>query len=253
MATQPVPAQLAPASDDPEFNAYALSRSLELRDRLVLRHMALVKSIASHHSQSAGQRDDLEQVGCVGLIKAVERYDPALRVPFEAYARTVVSGEIFHYLRDLAPVLRVPRWYRTLNRRLHESHDRLTMALGREPSHEAVAEDMNITLDGVKEILRLRDSYNLMSLSEKSEGNENQPRFETLRSVRHQTFRLPVEDRIVLDRALERLALFERNVVELFFFKDLTQTEIARRLGFSQKHISRTLANTLRKLRADLR
>jgi len=252
MATQAVPAQLAPASD-PEFEEYAVSRELELRDRLVLRHMPLVKSIAAHYSQSTGQRDDLEQVGCVGMIKAVERYDPRLNVPFEAYARTVVSGEIFHYLRDLAPVLRVPRWYRTLNRRLHESHDRLTIALGREPSLELLAEDLNVTVAGVKEILRLRDSYNLMSLSERGEGNENQPRLDAIKSVRHQTFRLPVEDRIVLDRAVERLAEFERRVVELFFYKDLTQTEIARRLGFSQKHISRTLASTLRKLKEDLR
>ena len=252
MATQAVPAQLAPASD-PEFEEYAVTRALELRDRLVLRHVPLVKSIAARYSQSSGQRDDLEQVGCVGLIKAVERYDPHLKVPFEAYARTLVSGEMFHYLRDLAPVLRVPRWYRTLNRRLHESHDRLIMTLGQEPTLEELADDMNITVAGVKEILRLRDSYSLMSLSESVEGNESQPRFETFKSVRHQTFRLPVEDRIVLDKALEQLAEFERKVVELFFFKDLTQTEIARRLGFSQKHISRTLANTLRKLKEDIR
>ncbi|MBV8339196.1 MAG: sigma-70 family RNA polymerase sigma factor, partial [Candidatus Eremiobacteraeota bacterium] len=216
-------------------------------------HMPLVKSIAGHYAAGQAQRDDLEQVGCVGLIKAVERYDPTLGVPFEAYARTVVSGEIFHYLRDLAPVLRVPRWYRTLNRRLHESHDRLIVTLGRAPTHEELATDMNIRVEGVKEILRLRDTYNLMSLSERAEGTEGPPRLEAIRSSRHLTFRLPVEDRIVLDKALDRLADFERRVVDLFFYKDLTQTEIARRLGFSQKHISRTLATTLRKLKEDLR
>jgi len=244
---------LHPQGSDPEFDAYVKTRTLEFRDRIVLAHMGLVKSIAAHYGAMQAQRDDLEQVGCVGLIKAVERYDPGLGVPFEAYARTVVSGEIFHYLRDLAPVLRVPRWYRTLNRRLHESHDRLVMTLGREPSHDELAADMNITIDGVKEILRLRDSYNLMSLSDKAEGNDGPPRIDAIRSVRPQTFRLPVEDRIVLDKALEQLAEFERRVVHLFFYKDLTQTEIARRLGFSQKHISRTLANTLRKLKEDLR
>jgi RNA polymerase sigma-B factor len=250
MATQAVQAR----ASETEFEAYARTRALELRDQLVLAHMDLVRSIVGHYgpSQAKVQRDDLEQVGYVGLIKAVERYDPSLGVPFEAYARTVVSGEIFHYLRDLAPVLRVPRWYRTLNRRLHESHDRLAVSLGREPTAEELAADMNIEVDGVKEILRLRDSYNLMSLSERAEG-EDQPRWSALRSTRHQTFRLPIEDRIVLDRAIERLAEFERSVVELFFYKDLTQTEIARRLGFSQKHISRTLASTLRKLKEDIR
>jgi RNA polymerase sigma-B factor len=219
---------------DPEFEAYTKTRALELRDRIVLSHMGLVKSIAAHYAPAQAQRDDLEQVGCVGLIKAVERYDPSLGVPFEAYARTVVSGEVFHYLRDLAPVLRVPRWYRTLNRRLHESHDRLVMTLGREPTHDELAADMNIQVDGVKEILRLRDSYNLMSLSARPDGGDGPPRVDAIRSARHQSFRLPVEDRIVLDKAVEQLAEFERRVVELFFYKDLTQTEIARRLGFSQ-------------------
>jgi len=249
MAVQALHAQ----GGETEFEAYARTRSLELRDHIVLAHVGLVKSIAAHYFTGQAQRDDLEQVGYVGLIKAVERFDPSLGVPFEAYARTVVSGEIFHYLRDLAPVLRVPRWYRTLNRRLHESHDRLVMSLGREPTHEELAADMNIQVDGVKEILRLRDSYNLMSLSDRPDGGEGPPRLEAIRSSRHQTFRLPVEDRIVLDKALESLADFERAVVELFFYKDLTQTEIARRLGFSQKHISRTLASTLRKLKEDLR
>jgi RNA polymerase sigma-B factor len=251
MATQAAPRQ----AGETEFEAYAKSRALELRDRIVLSHMDLVRSIVSHCSPATGQaqRDDLEQVGFVGLIKAVERYDPSLGVPFEAYARTVVSGEIFHYLRDLAPLFRVPRWYRTLNRRLHESHDRLTVDLGREPTIDEMAADMNIKNEGVEEILRLRDSYNLMSLSERTESGDDRPRWSALRSVRHQSFRLPVEDRIVLDRAVERLAEFERRVIELFFYKDLTQTEIARRLGFSQKHISRTLASTLRKLKEDIR
>ncbi|HEV2038185.1 MAG TPA: sigma-70 family RNA polymerase sigma factor [Candidatus Eremiobacteraceae bacterium] len=238
---------------DPEFGEYVKTRTLELRDRIVMSHMSLVKSIAAHYAPGQAQRDDLEQVGCVGLIKAVERFDPTLGVPFEAYARTVVSGEIFHYLRDLAPVLRVPRWYRTLNRRLHESHDRLAVSVGREPTHDELAADMNIQVEGVKEILRLRDSYNLMSLSDRPDHGEGPPRIEAIRSARLQTFKLPVEDRIVLDKALERLAEFERRVVDLFFYKDLTQTEIARRLGFSQKHISRTLASTLRKLKEDLR
>ncbi len=92
-----------------------------------------------------------------------------------------------------------------------------------------------------------------MSLSEKGDNGEGPPRVDAIKSARLQSFRLPVEDRIVLDKALEGLAEFERRVVELFFYKDLTQTEIARRLGFSQKHISRTLASTLRKLKEDLR
>ena len=235
-----------------EFAEYWATRSRALRDGLVVRYMPLVKQITPQFVRSTGARDDLEQVGYVGLIKAVERFDPGFGVPFEAYARTVIAGEISHYLRDLAPLLRVPRWYRTLNRRLHESHDRLTGRLQREPSTEELAEEMNVTADGVRELLRLRDSYNLASLSD-DQPNTAATRIEAIRSRRYLSFQLPVEDRIALDRAIDRLATVERNLIHLFFYKDLTQTEIARRLGFSQKHISRLLAQSLRKLKEDLR
>ena len=235
-----------------EFVEYWATRSRALRDGLVVAHMPLVKQVAQQFSRTSGSRDDLEQVGYVGLIKAVERFDPGFGVPFEAYARTIIGGEISHYLRDLAPLLRVPRWYRTLSRRLHEAHDRLTARLMREPTVEELADYMNVMPDGVREIFRLRDAYNLASLSD-DRPHASGVQIEAIKSQRYLSFQLPVEDRIALDRAIERLAGAERNLIYLFFYKDLTQTEIARRLGFSQKHISRLLAQSLRKLKEDLR
>jgi RNA polymerase sigma-B factor len=234
-----------------EFAEYWATRSRELRDGLVVRHMPLVKQIAYAFARTAGHRDDLQQVGYLGLIKAVERFDPGLGVPFDAYARTIISGEISHYLRDLAPVLRVPRWYRTLNRRMHEAHETLLGRLHREPTVEELADEMNVKPEGVHEIVRLRDSYNLASLSEERTGSQG-AQFDAIKSRRYLTFQLPVEDRIALDRAIDRLAEVERNLIYLFFYKDLTQTEIAKRLGFSQKHISRLLAQSLKKLKEDL-
>jgi RNA polymerase sigma-B factor len=231
-----------------EFARYWETRSRELRDAIVVRYIPLVKSISHAFARTLGQRDDLEQVGCVGLIKAVERFDPGFGVPFEAYARTIVGGEIYHYLRDLAPAMRMPRWYRTLNRRMQQAHDRLTGRFGREPSVDELADEMNVTADGVREISRLRDSYTLAPLSDEGAGSG----LDAIKSRRYQTFQLPVEDRIALDKAIERLAEVERNLIHLFFYKDLTQTEIAKRLGFSQKHISRLLAQSLRKLKEDL-
>lgn len=234
-----------------EFAEYWATRSRALRDGLVVRHMPLVKQIAFSFSRTAGHRDDLEQVGCLGLIKAVERFDPGLSVPFDAYARTLIAGEISHYLRDLAPALRMPRWYRTLNRRMHEAHDALIGRLNREPTIDELADEMNVTTEGVREIVRLRDSYNLASLSDEASARQG-AQIDQIRSRRYQTFHLPVEDRIALDRAVERLAEVERKLIYLFFYQDLTQTEIARRLGFSQKHISRLLAQSLKKLKEDL-
>lgn len=234
-----------------KFAEYWATKSRELRDGLVVGFMPLVDQITQSFARTAGHRDDLKQVGYLGLIKAVERFDPGLGVPFEAYARTVISGEISHYLRDLAPTLRVPRWYRTLSRRMRDAHDKLTGSLLREPTVEELAEQMNVTPAGVREIIRLRDSYNLASLSEER-SSEAGVQIDAIKSRRYLTFQLPVEDRIALDRAIERLAQAERNLIHLFFYKDLTQTEIAKKLGFSQKHISRLLAQTLRKLREEL-
>lgn len=243
---------LAPqAAIETEFEAYERTRSVTLRDAIVLRHMSLVRRIAKHHARDISQRDDLEQVGSIGLIKAVERFDPELGVPFEAYARTLIAGEISHYLRDLAPAFRMPRWYSRLNRDLHAARDRLLAELQREPTNGELAGEMNITIQGVQEILRLRGNYNLISLSGQTPADQWHPKFEAIRSRHYETFRLPVEDRIVLDRALEKLAAFERQLVYLFFYLDLTQTEIARRLGSSQRQISRALAKVLQKLKSD--
>jgi RNA polymerase sigma factor (sigma-70 family) len=237
---------------NPEFEAYLDSRSPDLRDELVLRHMGLVSSIARHFAFDPNMRDDLTQVGYIGLIKAVEQFDPTLGVPFEAYARRIISGEISHYLRDLAPTIKVPRWYRALSRRLHESRDRLIARFQREPTVAELAHDMNITDDGIREILRLRDAFNMLSISPGDAQTSMEVRADLIKSQRHESFKLPVEDRIVLDMAIDKLAEFERRIVYLFFYMDLTQTEIAKRLGSTQRQISRALARSVSKIRKEI-
>lgn len=235
-----------------EFAAYRTSRSREQRDALVVRHMPLVRRVASHYARDPDMRDDLTQVGYVGLIKAVENFDPDRGVPFEAYARPMIAGEITHYLRDQAPVIKPPRWYQGLNVRLHETRSHLMAKLQREPTTEELAEAMNVTPEGIAEILKLRASYNLMSLTPTAESPDANVRVDAIRSRRHMSFQLPIEDRVTLDMALDQLADFERRAVYLFFFMDLTQTEVAKRLGSTQRQISRVLAKTLEKMRSRL-
>ncbi len=244
-------AEARPAAN-PEFTAYLADRSPELRDALIVRHMGLVNSIARHFAFDPGMREDLTQVGYVGLIKAVEQFDPTIGVPFEAYARPVISGEISHYLRDLAPTMRVPRWYRSLNKKLRDTRDLLIARLQREPTNDELAADMNITREGIDEILRLREAFNIMSFSPADGQAGIEVRADVIKSQRHESFKLPIEDRIVLDMAIDKLAEFERRIVHLFFYMDLTQTEIAKRLGSTQRQISRSLARSLVKLRKDV-
>jgi RNA polymerase sigma-B factor len=239
-------------ASNPEFVQYRQSRSLEQRDALVVRHMPLVKRVAAHYARDPSTRDDLIQVGYVGLIKAVENFDPSMGVPFEAYARPMIAGEITHYLRDQAPVIKPPRWYQALSVKLHETRERLMATLQREPTIDELADGMNMNSEGVQEILKLRASYNLMSLTTNAESGETNVRIDAIRSRRHMNFQLPIEDRVTLDMAIEQLADFEKRVVHLFFFMDLTQTEIATRLGSTQRQISRVLAKTLEKMRSRL-
>ncbi|MBV8365841.1 MAG: sigma-70 family RNA polymerase sigma factor [Candidatus Eremiobacteraeota bacterium] len=235
-----------------EFVQYREERSLDQRDALVLRHMPLVKRVAGHYARDPASRDDLTQVGYVGLIKAVENFDPTMGVPFEAYARPMIAGEIAHYLRDQAPVIRVPRWYRGLNAKLNATRDRLHEKLQREPTSEELADAMNVTREGLAELLKLRASGNPISLTQGSETTDGSIRLDAIRSPKLVSFQLPIEDRVTLDMALDQLAAFERRVVYLFFFQDLTQTEIAQQVGSSQRQISRVLAKTLQKMRAFL-
>ena len=243
------PLDIAPNA---EFADYQRSRSLEERDALIVRYMPLVKRVSSHYAREPAMRDDLIQVGYVGLIKAVENFDPALRVPFEAYARPMIAGEIAHYLRDQAPVIKPPRWYRGLNARLHETRERLAAALHREPTLDELAEGMNVTREGIEEILKLRASYNLLSLTPNAESADGAVKLDAIRARRQVSFQLPIEDRLTLDMALDELAVFERKIVYLFFFMDLTQTEVAQRIGSTQRQVSRILAKTLEKLRSRL-
>lgn len=236
-----------------EFEAYLRTRSFELRDAIVLKHAQLVKRLAAHHARNINLREDLEQVGYVGLIKAVERFDPRLGVPFTAYARQIISGEISHYLRDLAPVLRPPRWLKKLSVRMAQARDALVSRLDRAPTDAELAAEMNIKVEGVREVEKLQNQYNVMSLTAHPDHPDWQPKLDAIRSQHHETFKLPLEDHIVLDNAIEKLAEFEKRVIHLFFYMDLTQTEIAQRLGSTQRQISRTLAKTIKKLKQDVR
>ncbi|MBC5824657.1 MAG: sigma-70 family RNA polymerase sigma factor [Candidatus Eremiobacteraeota bacterium] len=245
------PVECADQDPDPDIVEYERSRSIEGRDRIVFKYAYLAESIAGKMAREPDQRGDFVQVGYVGLLKAVDRFDGSLRVPFSAYARSMISGEISHHLRDFASAMRVPRWYQGLNRRFNGASDRLFGKLLRTPTAAELAAEMNLTDVGMAELLSLREHFRIASADDGA-SLDDIDRSQQLRSPRYVSFRLPVEDRIALDKALENLANFERRIVYLFFYMDFSQTEIARRLGSSQKHISRTIARAISQLKTDI-
>ncbi|BBL78618.1 FliA/WhiG subfamily RNA polymerase sigma-28 subunit [Rubrobacter xylanophilus] len=210
-------------------------------ERLFASQGALLGSIVRRYAGSSREpREDLLQAGYVGLMKAVNGYDPSCGASFGSYAYAMMEGEIRHHLRD-SGLVRRPRWASSLHARISEATARLTRELGRPPLPEEVAREANITPEGLKELMKLYFATNVSSLDE-------EPDIGAIRSLHYESFSLPVEDRIWLEEALESLSELQRRAVYLFFYKDLTQTEIGRRLGVSQRKVSRLVASALRNL-----
>lgn len=228
-----------------EFEELRRTSDPSLREGLVTRHLGLVPSVVSKFRGKA-EWDDLVQVGYVGLMKAVDGYDPAQNVKFSTYAHHCITGELCHYLRDRVDLVRRPRWLSALSKQLSKYIESFSQQNNRLPSVSEIAQAQNLSVDGVQEVLRSRSVLSF---------DQSQPEalaVEKIRSLRYESFRLPIEDKITLMQALERLVTLERRVIYLFFYRDLTQGQIAGLTGLSPKKVSRVMHKGLEKLQAYL-
>ncbi len=241
---------VAPATTGPDTlaAAYAESRDPGRREALVHLCAPLVRGIAADY-RNPGQGDDLVQVGFLGLLNAIEHFDPTRGTPFLAFARHYVHGEIRHYLRDHNGVVRRPRWLERVSGQIEQSVGEHLSEHGRYPGLAMLAESMGIDVAGLAEILKTRQAVRTLSLD--VEDDEGQPTVDPDRSRQQHTstITLPLEDRLAVMDALEQLNPLQRAVVFYIYFTDLTQADTAARLGVSQKHVSRVLASALARLR----
>ncbi len=230
-----------------------LTPSLGSLDDLIAEYTPLVDRVVSRYGWSGMPREDVRQVGYLGLITAAAAYDPHTGVPFEHFAWHFIAGEIRHFLRDEGSMVRKPRWLYELDGRIRRAVARLGQRLGRAPTVTEIAAEVNVAGDGVIEVLRARESLRVASLDEVLERSSGQPvdRGKIVHQ-RYDTFRLPVEDRILIADALDRLSALQRKVIFYLFYMDLTQTEVAQRLRISQKHVSRLMHAGLARLRVIL-
>ncbi|MEQ8172722.1 MAG: sigma-70 family RNA polymerase sigma factor [Candidatus Eremiobacterota bacterium] len=232
---------------------YSQTKNIELRHQIVLNNFSLVRYIAKNYQDSGETIDDLIQVGYIGLIKAVDGYDSEKNVKFSTYATHKIRGEIRHYLRDKSSIIKRPRWIQSIYVQIIKAIEELTRELGRPPTLPEIAGFCNIKEEGISEILKAVDSFKITSLdgtkSDRETENFNFPLIDRIKSQRYVTFKLPVEDRIAIIQAIEQLKILEKDAIFLFFYKDLTQIEIAKKLGVSQKHVSRLIKKSLDKLK----
>src|SRR5581483_4718835 len=221
---------------------YRQTGNSALRDRIVLRYTGLVESVARRFSGSAEPVEDLAQEGYIGLITAIDLYDPTKNVKFSTYATHFIIGQIKHYLRDRGKIIKEPAWLQELNQRMTRVIDSLAQQFSRPPTNAEIAQMMGLSEETVTEMLTTREVFKVQSIDGGSESEddgggaidmERQAGADVAVS-----FQLPVEDRIVLETAMDKLKDLEQTVLFEFYYKDLNQTEIARQLGISCNYVS---------------
>ncbi len=232
------------------IEAYRQNGDRRAIERIFAFHGRILNHIVRRYSGSSGEPyEDLLQVGYVGLVKAVNGYKTDSKAKFSSYAYSMIDGELRHHFRDTALIKR-PRWARSLYSKVSEATVKLTAELGRPPLVEEVAKEVNVTTEGVLELMKLFLDTNVRSLDE--EHNEDGADISAIKSIQYEAFSLPIEDRIQLEQALESLSEMQRKVVYLFFYKDLSQTEIGQMLGLPQRKVSRIITSATKSLKERL-
>jgi RNA polymerase sigma-B factor len=224
------------------------------RDQFVCQNLHLVYSVARRFSGMGESLEDLIQEGAIGLMNAVDQFDSTRGAKFSTYACHLIASQIQHYLRDRGRLIRQPAWVQELNSKITRATEQLTQALGREPTPDEIADRLQIALASVHNVLAARELNRVFSLSTPSEsGDESEGSVvdqEKLRTAVMEDLALTVEDRIVLEEAIAGLKELEQKVVRLFFFDDLNQSEIARKLGISVNYSSYLLRRGTTKIKA---
>ncbi len=235
------------------FADYARTKDPAIREQLVLAHLHLIQYLASRFAGRGEPLDDLLQAGSIGLLKAIDRFDPARGVEFVTYAIPTILGEIKRHFRDRSWALRVPRRLQELSLAIHRLSETLPAKLGRAPTVDDIAGCLGATSEEIIEAHELGSAYSALSLdAERTRGDDTAglALSDGLGQLDANLARL--EDRACLRAAFRVLDAQERTVMYLRFYEQLSQSDVARRLGISQMSVSRLQRRALEKLRATL-
>jgi RNA polymerase sigma-B factor len=234
--------------DDDLFRSFAASGDRRIRNVLVERHTGLAVHIAKRFSANYDSSDDLRQVALYGLVKAVDRFDPDHGAQFSSFAGSTIEGELKRYFRDRTWVVRVPRSAKELHLAVRKASDELTQAHGASPTVDQLAEHLRIERDDVLRGLAASAAYRMDTLDSPNDDGSGVDRQQIL-AVDDSEFGAS-DDRAMVRDLLEQLPRRERQIVELRFFEELSQAEIAERVGLSQMHVSRLLRKSFEQMRS---
>ena len=234
------------------FRMYNEEDDEAARDELITMYLNLVKYLAHRFRNRGEPIDDLVQVGTIGLIKAIDRFDTGRNVEFTTYATPTIVGELKRYFRDKGWAVKVPRRLQELSFKVNQAIDRLTQEKQRSPTVAEIAKHLSVTEDEVLEAMETSEAYNFVSL-ESDRNSLGDDSFSILEYIGNDDKLMAVvDDRTTLAAALRHLSPQEQRILYFRFFRGLTQTEIARQMGISQMQVSRLLRKTLRVMRENL-
>lgn len=224
-------------------------QDLAAREELITRYLPLVKSLARRFASRGQPVEDLIQVGSIGLIKAIDRFDLERGVELSTYATPTIMGEIKRYFRDKGWAVKVPRALQDLNVRLNRVIEQLTVELRRSPTIAELAAATEVSEEEVVEALESGRAYSSVSIFSggTAEDDESLELLDYL-GTEEEAYEV-FEQRRVLAPAMARLDPRERLILHLRFFEGMTQTQVAARVGISQMHVSRLIRKSIENLR----
>lgn len=233
---------------------YQSNKSQHIRNRIVELNMGLVRKEAHHWVNQCGESyEDLVQVGCMGLIRAIERFQLSKGNAFSSFAIPYIRGEIQHYLRDRSTSVKIPRRWLELKQQAMKASYQLREELNRQPTEKEIANKLNISLKEWQEVKLAAKNREPLSLDmPMGSEEENTSLGELVPDNKYRSFQLAQEDRIRLQQGLVGLEERTRNVLEFVFLHDLTQKEVAEILGISVVTVSRRLKKGLKLLKSTM-
>jgi RNA polymerase sigma-B factor len=237
-----------PLELDELFRSYRRTADRAVRNELVEAHRGLAASIANDYRGRGVDLDDLVQIAMLGTLKAVERFDPARGIPFSSFASRTVNGEIKRYFRDRTWAVRPPRSAQERHLDLRRARTALSSRLGRPPTVVELGQELDISAEQVLDALEAGAAYRATSLDARRTGDDDATSLAD-RLPGEDVPSRPVELRMLVDQLLETLPEREATIMRLRFYDELTQSEIAERLGISQMHVSRLMRRCLDDLR----
>jgi RNA polymerase sigma-B factor len=226
---------------------------LQAREELIGRYMSLVRSLARRYSYRGEQLDDLVQIGAIGLIKAIDRFDLDRGVELTTYATPNIIGEIKRHFRDKGWSVRVPRGLQELNVQISKLIEQLTVQLSRSPTIAELAKAAGVEEEAVLEAIESGRAYTSVSLAPGAGNSDDEGEVDPLESLGTEEHEYEVsEDRALLAPGFKVLDERERRILHLRFFQGLTQSQIAKEVGISQMHVSRLIRRSLEKIREEI-